>query len=64
MELTITSWWWSIPTFLTIATWVYFYRRLEVSEDRGQFAGIATLVWLLLSGFMASIYWIIYFIIF
>ena len=64
MEITITSLWWVIPAILTIATWVYFYIKLEVAEDRGQFAGIATLVWLLLSGFLTSIYWLIYFIIF
>jgi len=65
MTLTIASWWWIIPLMLTIVTWVYFYIKLEVSQDTGGIGGgIATLVWLLLSGFLTTIYYLIYFIIF
>lgn len=66
MTVTITSWWWTIPTILSLVTWIWLYIRLEVSQDTsdGFTGGLDTLFWLLLSGFGTSLFWLVYFIIF
>lgn len=62
MELTINSWWWTIPTVLTISIWLWACFSVEESGTRGFIPD--NFFECVIAMIITPIIWLVYFIIF